>query len=106
MKYDVLIFVAMVITLAASGVHALRSAQGDLNASRSIILEGQPISERVALLERDFEYLSESVEEIKQLIQEQNDKTMQWIIMIIGLLITGDRGLSILQKVRNNRKGK
>ncbi len=100
MKYDVLMFVAMLTTLAASGVHALQP---------------QPMSERIAVLERDYEHMSTAVdevrrefrrhtEEIKELLREQNDQTEKWIVIVLGLLITGDRGWAILQRVKNNRK--
>lgn len=100
MRYDVMMFVAMLTALAASGVHALRPPQ------QAIIVESQPVSERVALLERDFEYLRESLREIKQLIKEQNDETSKWIVIILGLLVTGDRGWAILQRVKNNKREK
>lgn len=96
MRYDVLMFAAMLAVLAASGVNALQP----------IIVEHQPVSERVALLERDFEYLRESLKEIKQLIKEQNDETSKWIVIVLGLLITGDRGWVILQRFKNNKKEK
>lgn len=100
MRYDVLMFVAMLTVLVVSGVHAL------LPPEQPIILESQPVSERVALLERDYEYLSRAIEEIKQLIKEQDDDTEKWIVIVLGILITGDRGWAILQRVKNNRKGK
>ena len=100
MRYDMIMFMAMLTVLAASGVHALLPPQ------QPIIMEPQPVSERVALLERDYEYLSRAIEEIKQLIKEQNDDTEKWIVIILGLLITGDRGLAILQRFKNNRKEK
>lgn len=94
MRYDVLMFVAMLAILVASGVTALQS----------IVLEPQPVSERVALLELNYEYLSRAIEEIKQLIKEQDDDTERWIVIVLGLLITGDRGWAILQRLKNNKR--
>jgi len=96
MRYDALMFVAMLTVLVASGVHALQP----------IVLEPQPISERVALLERDFEYLQESLKEIKQLIVVRNDETTKWLVIAFGLLVTGDRGWVILQRIKNNKNNK
>lgn len=121
MKFESLMFVAILTTLAASGVHALLPPQSDSeiysHPSRPIILEPQPVSERVALLERDYEHLSSAVKdlrdelrremgEIKHLLREQNDETEKWIVIILGLLVTGDRGWAILQRLKNNRKEK
>jgi len=121
MKYDVLMFVALLTVLVVTGVQALLPPQSDgevlRNPPQQIILEPQPVSERVSLLERDFKYLSGAVEElreelrrqtseIKQILREQNDETEKWIVIVLGLLITGDRGWAILQRVKNNRKEK
>ena len=119
MRYDAVMFITMLTVLVASGVHALLPPQsdGEVLRQQSIILEPQPVSERVALLERDYEYLSQAwrelrdefrreMGEIKQLIKEQNDETSKWIVIILGLLITGDRGWAILQRVKNNKKEK
>lgn len=91
MRYDVLMFVAMLTALAASGVHAL--------------IPPQPVSEtRVALIERDYEYLRGEMEEIKQILKKQNDEKERWIIIVLGLLITGDRGWTILRRFKNNKR--
>ena len=92
MRYDVLMFIAMLSVLAATGVHALLPPQL------------QPVSERVALLERDYEYLSQDMVEIKELLEEHTDKVEKWIVIVLGLLITGDRGWVILQRFKNKKE--
>ena len=111
MRYDVLMFVAMLTVLAASGVHALLPPQ------RPIVVEPQPVSERVALLERDYEYLSRALkelrdemrlemEEIKTLLEKHTNKVERWIVIVLGLLVTGDRGWAILQRFKNKGEAK
>lgn len=92
MRYDVLMFIAMLSVLTVTGVHALLPPQS------------QPVSERVALLEQDYEYLSQDIEEIKELLEEHTNKVEKWIVIALGLLITGDRGLVIFQRLKNKKE--
>lgn len=107
MKFDILMFAAMLTALASSGVHALLPQE--VRHSQPIILEPRPVSERVAVLERDYEHMGSEVkdlrddlrretEEIKRLLREQNDKAEKWILYAIGMLVMGDRGWAIFKQ--------
>jgi len=88
-------FAAMLIVLVGSGVHALLPPQ---------LLEPRPVSERVAMLERDYEHLSQDIKEIKELLKEQNKATANWFLYILGVLVAGDRGWAIYQGRKNNKR--
>ena len=85
------------------------------NVSQHIIVE-VPIAERMSLLERDFDYLSDAVMQlhdelrtevldiktelalIREILQRQNDQLQTWIVFIIGLIVAGDRAWAIYQR--------
>lgn len=108
MKVDILIFVSVLTALTA-----VLFAKTPLPQSLPQSIQ-QPISEKVALLARDFEYVSrdfkelkkelkEELTEIKQLLEVRNSQDEKWIIIVLGLLVTGDRGWTIFQRSRQNQ---
>lgn len=115
MKFDIIMCVAMLIALASSGVNALLPPEEVRHSTQPIIMEPRPVSERVAVLERDYEHMGREVKElrddlrretgeIKRLLRAQNDEAEKWILYVIGLLVMGDRSWAIFKQRHEQRK--
>ncbi len=115
MKYDVLMFCALIATLAAIGLNAPDGvAAGNPAATVSPATQLQIAvnpSERVAVLENNYGHMAKSISElkdefrretkqIKSMIAAQNDVISEYILMILGALILGEHGIKIAKQIK------
>ncbi len=115
MKLDVLMFVALAVTMAAAGVNNLRGAVADdptfvVSQTPPMQISSGPI-ERIAVLENNYKHMMTSFAdlrtelrretgEIKAILKEQNDEIDGYLFWFLGVLLAGDLGLGIRKKLK------
>ncbi len=116
-KTDIFMLTALILTLAASGIHNIRDATAGVDpmtirASSPPPIQDSPTpSERLAVIENNYKHMRTSflelrtefrreTAEIKDILNAQNDEIEKYILWAIGLLIVGDRGLAATKRFR------
>jgi len=84
-----------------------------LPATELTLVVGTP--ERIAVLENNYIHLNSNLIELKNdfragmadikiTLDKQNDQTEKWLLIILAVLMGGDKGLSFMRKLKEGRK--
>ncbi len=110
MKYDVFMFIALLTVSAAT---ATNSQEVSTSQTFRPVIVGTP--ERIAVLENNYIHLNSNLIELKNdfragmadikiTLDKQNDQTEKWLLIILAVLMGGDKGLSFMRKLKEGRK--
>jgi hypothetical protein len=116
MRWDIfVILVATVISAILIGSSIRAQENPTVTTAQSYRTVPVTTPERISVLENNYIHLNASVQElklefrsgirdIKSELSKGNDESEKWMMIILGLLLGGDKGLSLMRKLKEGRK--